>query len=1199
MTLQRAQAVPMQQLGPGEGAPAAPPAQASYAPSGSSEQPFFRLDILRSLQLHRRLAMGFAVAGLVLAVAYTAMKWPVYTAVSQVYIQPQPPKMMDQNNSSRWPNDSNTYDSYIEQQLQNASHPEVLLDALHKLKPGTFQTADENDAAAAYRLGQSVQVARLGTSYEIAITAQTKDPELSADMANALAAAIVDRSSREEKAGDTERLAILREEKDRIQKELDSDRTEQATLNAKLGVASIGATTPDHYDDDISKIHEQLVLARAARDEAAAKLFAVGGDHDLSSKALDAEADELIAADPGLVSMKTSLNQQRAVLITQMANLTPNHPQYKQDAEELAHINNSLDSMTKDLSAKASARIQQRLRTALDQTAGVEGRLNAQLGQLAGAAASATPRMQRASDLATDIVRLQNRNAAIDEQLHNLMLEDSVPGAAHLSATAVAPTHPAVGGILRKALPMALGGILLGLLAALLANNLDTKVYIASDIEHLLGFAPMAQLPDFNQVSDGVAEEHLLRLSSAIEHARQQGDLKSCIFTGIGPGAGATTVATRVRTILESMGRPCVLVDATGTTTPAPRANSAGLGLQSNTSLMPTDRGSRSTALLQQLSSQGKEEEESLILTDTAPLTISAETEYLARYVDAAIVVVESGVTTRAQLREAADTLQRLNVSAVGIVLNRVGLSTADPAFRDSVRAVEKHLRTQSRSFSKRTEKAEKSWAPEPPVSPQPEQFLAQEAAPAHFQFPTIAEAVTHIPVPESRARHASPLMPDLAVSSLEPFAFKPRANQPVSSLEPISAEPPVPDKPHAEHVKQPAPNPASAAAPSLLALQKADFARSEAPRPPDPAQPARSIEPLTADAPPAKPIERPAAPRPIRSLEPLTADAPPARPIEPPAAARPIRSLEPLTADAPPARPVEPPAAARSNRSLEPLTADAPPARPIEPPAAARPARSLEPLTADAPPARPIEPPAAARSNRSLEPLTADAPPAKPIQPPAAARPAKSIEPLTAGAPPARPVEPPAAARPAKSIEPLTADAPPQPAVEAPKPGPKKPWAQSWERIPTKLDVVKPEPAIAEATEPEETPFTAATRIGGLRNLVFSLGLNDPQKETEARPQALQVPPPVEPARGRPAYTHAYAPPAHTHVPTPVSKEAASVSKQRVTAPPEFLPPKIEVESADKEQSKASQAAARQDRRDSFDDVEILPSWHGQYRKR
>jgi len=43
---------------------------------------------------------------------------------------------------------------------------------------------------------------------------------------------------------------------------------------------------------------------------------------------------------------------------------------------------------------------------------------------------------------------------------------------------------------------------------------------------------------------------------------------------------------------------------------------------------------------------------------DTAPLAVSAETEYMARFVDCAIVVVESGVTTRAQLRDAAANLE-------------------------------------------------------------------------------------------------------------------------------------------------------------------------------------------------------------------------------------------------------------------------------------------------------------------------------------------------------------------------------------------------------------------------------------------------------------------------------------------------------------------------------------------------------------
>src|ERR1019366_8430062 len=123
-------------------------------------------------------------------------------------------------------------------------------------------------------------------------------------------------------------------------------------------------------------------------------------------------------------------------------------------------------------------------------------------------------------------------------------------------------------------------------------------------------------------------------------------------------------------------------------------------GLSSDpSSQLATQRGSRSTALMRQLSEETETGAESIVLTDSAPLGVAAETEYLARFVDATIIVIESGVTTRAQLREAAATLQRLDVSSVGFVLNRVALENADPSFRQSVRVTEKYLRLQSHSF--------------------------------------------------------------------------------------------------------------------------------------------------------------------------------------------------------------------------------------------------------------------------------------------------------------------------------------------------------------------------------------------------------------------------------------------------------------------------------------------------------------------
>ena len=450
----------------------------------------------------------------------------------------------------------------------------------------------------------------------------------------------------------------------------------------------------------------------------------MGADNDESSKALDAEADELVTADPGLVSMKTSLNQRRAILISQMSNLTPNHPQYKQDATELGQIDASLASMVKDLRGKAAGRIQQKLRADLDRTAGVEDRLNAQLGLMWQPAAGATPRLQRANDLATDIARLQTRQASLDDQLHNLLLQDSVPGAAHLAAAAMPPLRPNFSIFLKRALPISVCGLLLALLAALVANNLDSKIYIAADIERALGVKVMAQLPDFDQVTDGVAEEHLLRLSASIEHAHQLGNMRSCIFTGTGSGAGVTTVAARVNSMLGSYGPTDGAGGCGRTQQQNARSDSSGLGLNGREAdgQFASQRGSRSIGLLQQLAEVAETGAENLILTDAAPLAVSAETEYLGRFVDAAIIVVESGVTTRAQLEGRAASVQRLNVGAVGFVLNRVSLEKADPAFRRSINEMEDYLHTQSGSFMHDLEAIQQQRrqlaASEPPAMP-------------------------------------------------------------------------------------------------------------------------------------------------------------------------------------------------------------------------------------------------------------------------------------------------------------------------------------------------------------------------------------------------------------------------------------------------------------------------------------------------
>ena len=229
--------------------------------------------------------------------------------------------------------------------------------------------------------------------------------------------------------------------------------------------------------------------------------------------------------------------------------------------------------------------------------------------------------------------------------------------------TARSPLYvqPTLSAMIHIALLLQLGFAFLGAVVAIVAYKTDPRISVASDVERLVGFVPMAQLPDFSEVSDEVAKEHLMRLVARIDTALGDRMVKNCVFTGTGPGAGATTVALRVKETLETLGRAAVVRHGT-------------------------------KALLDSVVEEVEGQTAEMVLTDTAPLTASAETEYLARHADCTIVVIESGVTTRAQLRSIAGALQRLHLPFVGFVLNRVRSAKADEAFRRSLEETKRDL---------------------------------------------------------------------------------------------------------------------------------------------------------------------------------------------------------------------------------------------------------------------------------------------------------------------------------------------------------------------------------------------------------------------------------------------------------------------------------------------------------------------------
>ena len=153
----------------------------------------------------------------------------------------------------------------------------------------------------------------------------------------------------------------------------------------------------------------------------------------------------------------------------------------------------------------------------------------------------------------------------------------------------------------------------------------------------------------------------------------------------------------------------------------------------------------------------------------------------------------------------------------------------------------------------------------------------------------------------------------------------------------------------------------------------------------------------------------------------------------------------------------------------------------------------------------------------------------------------------------------------------------------------PQAPWTQSWERVPG-LQTGAPAEVIAgegPGGSREETPGNLTSRLSGLRNLLFVLGMKDGQKGNE---QSERHPGPGSDFDPRSERTISQGPAS--------AGGAQGASPRLVTAPPEFLPPKPTVIDFDKLADHKGESPSRKDRRAAADGVEILPSKRGQYKK-
>ena len=704
----------------------------SASPEPQKPGIFSKINIGRSLKSHAFIATTVALATLGLGAAVLSRHSAYYEATSVIYVSPTFPATLATDHEQDRP-----YDSYIEEQAHTITRYDVMAEALQRLKPGVWQVPGESEEAAVERLQKSITAKRDGPTYQVEITLGGNQPQNLAEVVNTVTDTFLDKTKSEEFYGRDERLAALRQARAEVQKELDDKLREEAQLSQSLGVAVISDDSSDQMDAQVASLQDDLSKARAARIQAEANLSALENQQPgATNQALDTAADEIIASDTGLTALKMSLSQKRAILLDQLAGLTPNHPLRKATEEQLSEIEASLQQMQTTLRRQASINLEQKLRTEVRRAQTVESQLLSNLQTYTHQATAAAPSFQRAEVLKADIGTLQARYSTLDERTRNLELESSSPGSVHLYELARTPKAPLPSKAKKLGPVLVPVALLLGVLSVVLIDLLDPRIYSGVDIERILGFTPIGIIFDNREVAMQVFDESSLRMAAGIDQACRTVGVRTIVLTSVHPGSGTTSIVENLGSTLAKLGRKTLAIDASGAKPPVAyvtvsltrsAACERGLHRKPDVELQSahviteslTPKLTPLTSFMDQAFMEVTNEYD-IVLIDATPIMISAETEYLARLADVTILVSEAGKTTKTQLVRCARLLERLQVQGIAAIINKVSLLRTDKATQEDVRL-----------FEARVNKENLAWKPTWIGMPDPGESLDHHEQPA------------------------------------------------------------------------------------------------------------------------------------------------------------------------------------------------------------------------------------------------------------------------------------------------------------------------------------------------------------------------------------------------------------------------------------------------------------------------------------
>lgn len=539
---------------------------------------------------------------------------------------------------------------------------------------------------------------RIGTTYGIAIQASSTNPRLAAAIANEVADQYLleqldakYEATRRANAWIEDRLAVLRDELN------DAESLVEAYRSAS-GLFTSGATTLN--EQQMTDLNAQLIVQRADLAEREARLESVrqiaqrGGSAAASSEALQSA----VIAD--LRRQQSEINREKADLENRYL---PNHPEIQRINQEIANVNSEIQSEIR----RIVSNLQSEVTIARQRLNSLERNLSTMRATLAenNRASVRLRELERNAEASrTTYETYLERYKQIDDQ-ENLAQADArilsratVPGA---------PSFPKTS--LNLVIGVILGGMF-GILIVIITESLNSQIRTGDDIESNFKVPFLGNFPQLkgtgrkdpagylvNNPMSSYAEA-LRNLRASLLFADLDSTIKTVAITSSQPNEGKSTLTYGLGRMSAMSGTKTLIIDgdfrrrqlSTVSVGDEPvngfleclfgectldeaivKDEKTDLHILPLTADRHTPRDVFGSRVFDDILELLKQEYD-LIIFDTGPILLMAETRVLTSKVDQVVVVARWLKTNRAALKQTLSILTDFGATVTGIAINRV-----------------------------------------------------------------------------------------------------------------------------------------------------------------------------------------------------------------------------------------------------------------------------------------------------------------------------------------------------------------------------------------------------------------------------------------------------------------------------------------------------------------------------------------------